>query len=155
MAISRTTLVSLFEAQKQLVAKHAAVSTAVAWYPFTVWGLRAQHQGALKDLAARIARLDPMTGDMGIAVKDGTLAPEKYRDLLALYWNQVVSIENDAGGAALSFDRVWGEIVVPTMKDAETKLDELKEALPDGDDFKFGAVAIVVVLVLVLAIKVT
>jgi len=141
----------VFQALAQLNEKHTQVSALVARKVFTVAGLRANFQANLKDLAARIARLEPESGDLGKALMSGELAPRKYVDLMRVYWDSLADMERTVTGSSLSFDRVWGEIVLPTWEEAREKAADVANRLPSPE---FAVGGFVVVLVLILAIKV-
>jgi len=147
-----TDTAQVFQAVEQLNDKLTQTSALVARAVFTVPGLRANFQANLKDLSVRIARLDPDTGDLGKALLDGELSPEKYVGLIRVYWDALADMERTVTGSALSFDRVWGEIVLPTWTEARDTARDIQGRLPSPE---FAAVGFVVVLVLILAIKVT
>ena len=141
----------LFQVYNDLKRKHTNVLQTLASATYSVKGQRATYENALKDLAARIARLDPNQGDLGQQLLAGQFAPRKYADLLKTYWDSLAYYENEITGSSVSFERVWGELVVPTWNEAKTSVIDTVGAVGDSA-FPIGLV-IVVILVLVLAIK--
>ena len=145
----------LFQAYEQLVTKQQNTATLVG----SVWSSFVLSADQRKDFVGRVAQigqyikaLDPDTGVKGKALLSGELSPARYVEIIQIYWNELADIQQRAGSEGATFERVWGEIVVPSALEVKADVNAARAGLPSAP----VAVGIVLlILVLVLAIKVT
>ena len=127
------TLPGIEAAYLKLQAFLVAASAANALAPIAEEA-RSSNRVQLDLVREYLARLGP-TGDLGVGLVDGSVAPERWAAIADAQASALTTVMQTIGEENV-FERFWGEIVLPTAKD----VGDTAKAAVIGGGISFGVI---------------